>query len=68
MKKSNVIPALLLIYLAVISAIGFPKLLSGEFSPLFYFGIIALTLGVIWLLRRNLLSRERKHRKAGDAA
>lgn len=58
MKKSTLIPTILTIYLAVMAGIGFPRFLSGEFSPLFYFGLIALTLTIIWLLRRNLLKRE----------
>lgn len=61
MKKSTAIPALLLIYLTVMSAIGFPRLISGELSLLYYLGVIAVTLIVIWLVRRNILLREQKH-------
>ena len=57
MKKSTLIPLLLVIYLAVMSWIGFPRFKSGEFSPLFYFGTIAVTLFIIWLLRRNMIKR-----------
>lgn len=57
MKKSTLIPLLLVIYLAVMSWIGFPRFQSSEFSPLFYFGTIAVTLFIIWLLRRNLIKR-----------
>lgn len=67
MKKSTLLPLILLVYLAVMSAIGFPRLVSGEFTPLFYFGLIAITLSIIYLLRRNLLSRER-HRKESQKA
>ena len=69
MKKSTVIPALLLVYLAVMSAIGFPGLINGELSPTYYLGVITVTLAAIWLLRRNILARERRReqREQSDA-
>ncbi|MDE5573681.1 MAG: hypothetical protein K2I94_08035 [Muribaculaceae bacterium] len=57
MKKSTLIPLILVVYLAVMAGIGFPRFQSGEYSPQFYFGTIAVTLFVIWLLRCNLLKR-----------
>lgn len=62
MKKSTLIPLLLTVYLTVMAGIGFPHFLSGEFTPVFYFGLIALTLSIIYLLRRNLLKREQNSR------
>lgn len=65
MKKHIVIPVVLLIYLAVMSYIGYPSYVSGIFSPLYYFGVIGISLGVIVLLyffikKREQLRQERK--------
>ncbi len=60
MKKSVIIPAALVIYLVVMALIGYPRMLSGEVSSISYFGLITVTLGVIYGLRRNLVSREKK--------
>lgn len=56
LKKSNVIPLLLLIYLAVMSYIGRGEFLSGHY--LYYFGIICATLVCIFLLRIFLRRQE----------
>lgn len=66
MKKSTAIPALLLIYLAVMSAIGYNRLASGELSLPYYLGVIAVTLAVIRLVRHNILLREQKQVAAVD--
>lgn len=58
MKRSTVIPAILLVYLAVMSYIGRGEFLAG--NHLFYFGTIAATLLVIWLLHINLKMREKR--------
>ena len=60
MKKSVIIPAALVIYLVVMSLIGYPRMVSGELSSIYYFGLISVTLGVIYGLRRNLVAREKK--------
>lgn len=60
MKKSTAIPALLVLYLAIMSAIGLPNLLNGHLLPIYYFGLIIATLIAIFYLRRNLLAREKK--------
>ncbi|MCI9607461.1 MAG: hypothetical protein HFJ94_04725 [Muribaculaceae bacterium] len=57
MKRSTVIPALLLVYLGVMCYIGRQQFYDGHY--LFYFGIIAATLLVIFLLRLTLLKREK---------
>lgn len=62
MKKYNVIPALLFIYLGVMSYIGWDGYASGQYSALYYFGLIALTLLCIFLLRQNLIKRDRKRK------
>ncbi len=63
MKKSTVIPIVLLIYLGVMSYIGYSGYASGEYSAFYYFGIIAVTLCVIVMLHFNLKRRERLRRE-----
>ena len=65
MKRHIIIPAVLLIYLGVMSYIGYPQYASGNFSPLYYFGVIGLSLCIIMLLfffikKREQLRKERK--------
>lgn len=55
-RKSTWLPALLLIYLGVMSYIGLPELREGHY--LYYFGIIGITLVVIALLHLFLKKRE----------
>lgn len=59
LRRYNLIPLVLLVYLAVMAWIGRGELLAGHY--LYYFGLIALTLGCIFLLRRNLRARSRRH-------
>lgn len=59
MKKSTFIPVALLAYLGVMSYIGYPGYVSGEYSALYYFGIIIATLCVIVALHFSLKRRER---------
>lgn len=65
MKKHIIIPAILLIYLAVMSYIGYPEYANGNFSPLYYFGVIGISLGIIIILFFFIKKREqmRKERK-----
>lgn len=58
-KRSTLIPAVLLVYLAVMASIGWKQYASGVMSASEYFGIIAVTVAVIVLLRFNLRRRER---------
>ena len=58
MKRSTVIPLILLVYLAVMSYMGRGEFLAGNY--LFYFGIIGATRVIIWLLHINLKMREKK--------
>ncbi|MCD8393428.1 MAG: hypothetical protein LUC85_01165 [Bacteroidales bacterium] len=60
MKRSTLIPSLLVLYLGVMSWIGYPAYASGEYSALYYFGIIGATLLVIALLAYHLRRRERE--------
>lgn len=61
MKRSVVIPLILLIYLAVMSYIGRGEFFAGHY--LYYFGIIGITLAAIILLHFTLRKRERNHPK-----
>ena len=60
-KRSVVIPLILLVYLGVMSYIGRGVLAAGH--DLYYFGIIAITLLAIFLLHLNLRRRERNRRR-----
>lgn len=61
MKRSVVIPGVLLVYLGVMSYIGRGELMAGHY--LYYFGIIGITLLAIFLLHLNLRRRERNRRR-----
>lgn len=58
-KRSTVIPIALLIYLAIMSAIGYKSYRIGAMSAGEYFGIIAATLVVISLLHFFIKKREK---------
>lgn len=58
-KRSTLIPAILLVYLAVMAVMGYPEYAAGRQSALYYFGIIAITLIVLVLLHFSLKRRER---------
>ncbi len=61
LKKSTVIPIVLMVYLAVMAYIGRSELYDGHY--LYYFGIIGITLIVIVLLHFSLKRRERLRRE-----
>ena len=58
-KKYDLVPALLLVYLAVMVVLGYPDYVAGATSPWLYFGGTAFTVVVIILLRFNLKKRTR---------
>lgn len=58
-RRSTYIPVALLIYLAVMSYIGLPEFRSGHY--VYYFGIIIVTLTLIFLLHIFLKKRENRH-------
>lgn len=58
-KRSTIIPIILLAYLAIMSAFGWKQYAAGMMSATYYFGVIAVTLIVIVLLHFNLKRRER---------
>lgn len=58
-KRSTLIPAILLVYLAVMASIGWRQYASGDMSATEYFGIIVITLAVIVLIHFNMKRRER---------
>ncbi len=61
MKRSTLIPLLLLVYLAVMSYIGRGEFQQGHY--LYYFGIILGSLTAIILLHFTLKRRERLRRE-----
>lgn len=61
--RSTLIPSILLIYLAVMSYFGYLEYSAGKSSPLYFFGIIATTLVVIFLLHLSLRRKERLRRE-----
>jgi hypothetical protein len=65
-NKAVVIPLALLAYLGIMSYIGYDGYASGEFSVLYYFGVIAVSLLVIILLHFSLKRRERLRRERED--
>lgn len=66
-KKSTYIPAILLIYLAVMSVIGYKGLSTGQTSPLQYYCTIAATLAIIVLLHFFIKKRERLRREREES-
>ncbi|MBO5457237.1 MAG: hypothetical protein J6A20_12100 [Muribaculaceae bacterium] len=57
LQSSTVIPLLLLVYLGVMSYIGYPEFQQGHY--LYYFGVIGVTLLIIGILHIFLKKRER---------
>ncbi len=66
MKRSTLIPSLLLIYLAIMSIIGWQGYSAGRITTFHYFGIIAITLVVIVLLHFSLKKREQQRNNHKD--
>lgn len=61
LRRSTFIPLILLVYLAVMSYIGFPEYQQGHY--LYYFGVIGVTLAIIWLLHLFLKKREKQRQR-----
>ncbi|MDE6131254.1 MAG: hypothetical protein K2F74_06650 [Muribaculaceae bacterium] len=68
LKRSIVIPSLLLVYLGVMATLGYPEFNSGTTSPQEYFGIIAVTLIVIVFLHFNLRHREHALQRKSESS
>lgn len=64
MKKYNIIPAILAIYLAVMCYIGYPHYAAGQYSSLRYYGVTALSLACIIALR---IVMKRRHNKRNNS-
>lgn len=62
-KKSTLIPSLLLLYLAVMSVIGYRSMREGAITPLFYALVIAGTLLCIAGVHFSMKHREKIHEK-----
>ena len=58
LKRSTIIPLILLIYLAVMAYMGWDKIATGQMSQLEYFGIVGITFVCIIFLHFNLKRRE----------
>ena len=65
--RSTLIPSILLVYLAVISYFGYIEYAAGKSSPLYFYGIIATTLVVIFLLHLTLRRKERLRNRRDDS-
>lgn len=65
-QRSTIVPLLLVVYLAVMSYIGYHEYEAGRMSALYYFGIIIVTLGIIIALRFLLKKRERLRKERED--
>ena len=64
MKRSTIVPLVLLVYLAVMSYIGRGEFYAGHY--VYYFGIIGVTLVIIVALHFFLRKRERLRRERED--
>lgn len=64
MKKYNVIPLLLLLYLMFMCYLGYPRYASGEYSSLRYFGVTAITL--VFIIAIRVLMKRRADRERTD--
>lgn len=62
-KRYDVVPAVLFVYLAVMVYLGYPDYVAGATSPWLYFGGTAFTVLVIILLRFNLKKRAEYRRR-----
>ena len=65
-KKSTINPLALLAYLGVMSYIGYSGYVSGEFSAIRYFGVIAISFLIIVLLFFSLKRKERLRKERED--
>ncbi|MDE6653396.1 MAG: hypothetical protein K2K37_03300 [Muribaculaceae bacterium] len=65
--RSTLIPSVLLVYLAVMSYFGYLEYAAGKSSPLYFYGIIASTLVVIFLLHLTLRRKERLRNQRNDS-
>ncbi len=61
LRRSTFIPLILLVYLGVMSYIGFHEYQEGHY--LYYFGVIVVTLAIIALLHFFLKKRERQRER-----
>lgn len=62
-KKYDVVPVILLVYLAVMVWLGYPDYVAGATPAWLYFGGTAFTIVIIFLLRINLKKRAEYRRR-----
>lgn len=60
LRRSTLIPTILLLYLGVMSYIGYPEYQQGNYF--YYFGVIGVTLAIIAVLHLFLKKRERQQK------
>lgn len=63
LRRSTVIPSILLIYLGVMSYIGYSEFQQGNY--LYYFGVIGVTLVIIAIL--HVFLKKREHLRENDS-
>lgn len=66
MKKSVILPLALVAYLGAMSYVGYSGYASGEFSPIRYYGVIAVSFIVIILLYFSLKRKEKLRKERED--
>jgi len=64
--RATLVPAILLVYLAVMAYLGIGGLRSGQIAPVAYSATIGVSLGVIILLHFVLKKRDRLRRERLD--
>ena len=57
MKRYNIGPLLLLVYLGVMCYMGYPEYVAGNYSAFRYFGVILLSLACIVGVRYTMKRR-----------
>ncbi len=62
LRRSTIIPFILLVYLAVMAVMGLKGLRTGQMDLWQYVATIVVTLGIIYLLRKFLQRREQKRK------
>ncbi len=66
LSRAILIPGVLLVYLAAMSAVGWNNLKAGHLTPMEYYGVIVLTLVIIVLLHFAIKRRERLRARRRD--
>lgn len=65
-SRAILIPGVLLVYLVVMATMGWKHYAAGAMSWMEYYGVIALTLGIIVVLHFTIKRRDRLRRERLD--